>query len=104
MRWLWASSQYLTDHDRRIVPIGEHRVLVSVGHVHAFQGHDLRHVAHPVRAAQFVDLTDAYAPRQGRGSPTRTDEVLRQYVRVEISGQKVCKYFVCMTTMFSISR
>ena len=87
--------------------IGEHRVLVLVGRVHAYEGHDLRHVVHPVRAAcaagarivvltnaagglrpdlevgqpvlisdhlnltarsplvgpQFVDLTDAYAPR-----------------------------------------
>lgn len=89
------------------VPIGAHRVLVLVGRVHAYEGHDLRHVVHPVRAAcaagasivvltnaagglrpdmtvgqpvlisdhlnltarspligaQFVDLTDAYAPR-----------------------------------------
>lgn len=87
--------------------IGERRVLVLVGRVHAYEGHDLRHVVHPVRAAcaagarivvltnaagglrpdlavgqpvlisdhlnltarsplvgpQFVDLTDAYAPR-----------------------------------------
>jgi len=92
------------------VPIGEHRVLVLVGRVHAYEGHDLRHVVHPVRAAcaagarivvltnaagglrpdmaigqpvlisdhlnltarsplvgaQFVDLTDAYAPRLRR--------------------------------------
>ena len=89
------------------VPIGEHRVLVLVGRVHAYEGHRLSHVVHPVRAAcaagarivvltnaagglrpdmtvgqpvlisdhlnltgrsplvgaQFVDLTDAYAPR-----------------------------------------
>ncbi|WP_156763576.1 purine-nucleoside phosphorylase [Mycobacterium scrofulaceum] len=87
--------------------IGERRVLVMVGRVHAYEGHDLCHVVHPVRAAcaagarivvltnaagglrpdlevgqpvlisdhlnltarsplvgpQFVDLTDAYAPR-----------------------------------------
>ncbi len=87
--------------------IGAHRVLVLVGRVHAYEGHDLSHVVHPVRAAcaagarivvltnaagglrpdmaigqpvlisdhlnltarsplvgaQFVDLTDAYAPR-----------------------------------------
>ncbi|MGZ4509856.1 MAG: purine-nucleoside phosphorylase [Mycobacterium sp.] len=87
--------------------IGAHRVLVMVGRVHAYEGHDLCHVVHPVRAAcaagvrvvvltnaagglrpdlavgepvlisdhlnltarsplvgpQFVDLTDAYAPR-----------------------------------------
>ena len=89
------------------VPVGVHRLLVLVGRVHAYEGHDLRHVVHPVRAAcaagadivvltnaaggvrpdmtvgqpvlisdhlnltarsplvgaQFVDLTDAYAPR-----------------------------------------
>jgi purine-nucleoside phosphorylase len=89
------------------VRIGEHRVLVLAGRVHAYEGHDLSHVVHPVRAAcaagagivvltnaagglrtdmrvgqpvlisdhlnltarsplvgaQFVDLTDAYAPR-----------------------------------------
>jgi purine-nucleoside phosphorylase len=87
--------------------IGEQRVLVLAGRVHAYEGHDLSHVVHPVRAAcaagarivvltnaagglrsdmrvgqpvlisdhlnltgrsplvgpQFVDLTDAYAPR-----------------------------------------
>lgn len=89
------------------VPIGAHRVLVLAGRIHAYEGHDLAHVVHPVRAAcaagarivvltnaagglrtdmavgqpvlisdhlnltarsplvgaQFVDLTDAYAPR-----------------------------------------
>ncbi|MGA9362031.1 MAG: purine-nucleoside phosphorylase, partial [Mycobacterium sp.] len=89
------------------VRVGEHRVLVLVGRVHAYEGHDLTHVVHPVRAAcaagarvivltnaagglrpdmavgqavlisdhlnmtarspligaQFVDMTDAYAPR-----------------------------------------
>ncbi|GLB87935.1 purine nucleoside phosphorylase [Mycobacterium kiyosense] len=89
------------------VPIGAHRVLVLAGRIHAYEGHDLQHVVHPVRAAcaagarivvltnaagglradlrvgqpvlisdhlnltarsplvgaQFVDLTDAYAPR-----------------------------------------
>ena len=61
------------------VPIGEHRVLVLVGRVHAYEGHDLRHVVHPVRAAgaarspllgaAFVDLTDAYAPRLRQLAP-----------------------------------
>ena len=89
------------------VRIGEHRVLVLVGRVHAYEGHDLTHIVHPIRAAcaagarvvvltnaagalrpdlavgqpvlisdhlnltarspligpQFVDMTDAYAPR-----------------------------------------
>ncbi|RDH77760.1 purine-nucleoside phosphorylase [Mycolicibacterium moriokaense] len=30
---------------------GAHRVLVFVGRIHAYEGHDLRHVVHPVRAA-----------------------------------------------------
>lgn len=90
--------------------VGGHRTLVLVGRPHAYEGHDLRHVVHPVRAAcaagarvvvltnaagglrpdlavgepvlisdhlnltarsplvgaQFVDLTDAYAPRLRR--------------------------------------
>jgi purine-nucleoside phosphorylase len=33
------------------VPVGAHRVLVFVGRVHAYEGHDLRHVVHPVRTA-----------------------------------------------------
>ena len=31
--------------------IGEHRVLVFVGRIHAYEGHGLGHVVHPVRAA-----------------------------------------------------
>ena len=31
--------------------IGGHRVLVFVGRIHAYEGHELRHVVHPVRAA-----------------------------------------------------
>lgn len=33
------------------VRTGGHRVLVFVGRIHAYEGHDLRHVVHPVRAA-----------------------------------------------------
>ncbi|OBF30384.1 purine-nucleoside phosphorylase [Mycobacterium sp. ACS1612] len=33
------------------VHVGEHRVLVFVGRIHAYEGHDLRHVVHPVRTA-----------------------------------------------------
>jgi purine-nucleoside phosphorylase len=44
--------------------IGEHRTLVLVGRVHAYEGHDLGHVVHPVRAAcaagvRIVVLTNA---------------------------------------------
>jgi purine-nucleoside phosphorylase len=46
------------------VPIGAHRVLVLAGRVHAYEGHDLRHVVHPVRTAcaagaRIVVLTNA---------------------------------------------
>ena len=46
------------------VRTGDHRVLVFVGRIHAYEGHDLRHVVHPVRAAcaagvRTVVLTNA---------------------------------------------
>ena len=31
--------------------VGDHRVLVFVGRIHAYEGHELRHVVHPVRTA-----------------------------------------------------
>ena len=33
------------------VRVGGHRVLVMVGRIHAYEGHELGHVVHPVRAA-----------------------------------------------------
>jgi purine-nucleoside phosphorylase len=33
------------------VRTGDHRVLVFIGRIHPYEGHDLRHVVHPVRAA-----------------------------------------------------
>jgi purine-nucleoside phosphorylase len=46
------------------VGIGEHRVLVLAGRAHAYEGHDVRHVVHPVRTAcaagaRVVVLTNA---------------------------------------------
>jgi purine-nucleoside phosphorylase len=46
------------------IPIGAHRVLVLVGRIHAYEGHDLAHVVHPVRTAcatgvRTVVLTNA---------------------------------------------
>ena len=111
------------------VRIGEHRVLVFVGRVHAYEGHDLRHVVHPVRTAyaagarvmvltnaagalrpdmavgqpvlisdhlnltarsalvgaQFVDLTDAYAPRL-RKLARDTDPELAEGVYAALPG------------------
>ncbi|MGE2692245.1 purine-nucleoside phosphorylase [Mycolicibacterium pulveris] len=44
--------------------VGERRVLVFVGRIHAYEGHELHHVVHPVRAAcaagvQTIVLTNA---------------------------------------------
>lgn len=46
------------------VRAGEHRVLALVGRIHAYEGHDLRHIVHPLRAAcaagvRSVVLTNA---------------------------------------------
>ena len=53
------------------VAVGEHRVLVLAGRVHAYEGHDLLHVVHPVRAAcaagaRIVVLTNAAGAATGR--------------------------------------
>ncbi len=47
-----------------VVDVGGKRVLVLLGRIHAYEGHDLRHVVHPVRAAcaagaRTVVLTNA---------------------------------------------
>ncbi|WP_421841754.1 purine-nucleoside phosphorylase [Mycobacterium sp.] len=109
--------------------IGEHRVLVLAGRIHPYEGHDLRHVVHPIRAvcaagvkiivltnaagglranlqvgqpvlisdhlnltarspllgAQFVDLTDAYAPRL-RELARQTDPKLTEGVYAGVPG------------------
>jgi purine-nucleoside phosphorylase len=46
------------------IPVGRNRVLVLLGRIHAYEGHDLRDVVHPVRAAgatgvRAVVLTNA---------------------------------------------
>lgn len=46
------------------VPSGSHNVLVLLGRIHAYEGHDLRTIVHPVRTAraagaQVVVLTNA---------------------------------------------
>jgi purine-nucleoside phosphorylase len=47
-----------------VVDVGAKRVLVLLGRIHAYEGHDLRHVVHPVRTAcaagvRTVVLTNA---------------------------------------------
>jgi purine-nucleoside phosphorylase len=47
-----------------VVPIAGKRILVLLGRIHAYEGHDLRHVVHPVRTAcaagvRTVVLTNA---------------------------------------------
>ena len=56
------------------VPVGAHRVLVFVGRIHAYEGHALRDVVHPIRAAcaagaRTVIVTNA-AAGSGRFSPS----------------------------------
>lgn len=46
------------------VPVGAHRVLVLAGRLHPYEGYELRHVVHPVRAAcaagaRIIVLTNA---------------------------------------------
>jgi purine-nucleoside phosphorylase len=46
------------------IPVGARRVLALIGRVHAYEGHDLQHVVHPVKAAvmagaRTVVLTNA---------------------------------------------
>jgi purine-nucleoside phosphorylase len=46
------------------IPVGDNQVLVLLGRIHAYEGHDLQHVVHPVRAAcaagvRAVVLTNA---------------------------------------------
>ncbi len=47
-----------------VLPVGDKQVLVLVGRIHAYEGHDLLHVVHPVRTAcaagvRTVVLTNA---------------------------------------------
>ena len=50
--------------EARVVSAGDRIVLVLIGRIHAYEGHDLRHVVHPVRTAcaagaRTVVLTNA---------------------------------------------
>ena len=56
------------------VDVGGHRVLVLAGRVHAYEGHDLQHVVHPVRTACAAGARVSCSPtppaRCARTSPS----------------------------------
>ena len=74
--------------------IGEHRVLVLLGRIHAYEGHDLRHVVHPVRTAcaagvRTVVLTNAAGglrPEFGVGQPVLISDHLNLTARSPLVG------------------
>jgi purine-nucleoside phosphorylase len=85
-----------TGHTGQIlsVGIGTHRVLVLAGRVHAYEGHDLMHVVHPVRTAcaagaDVVVLTNAAgAVREafGVGQPVLISDHLNLTARSPLAG------------------
>jgi purine-nucleoside phosphorylase len=76
------------------VRIGEHRVLVFVGRVHAYEGHDLRRVVHPVRTARaagarVIVLTNAAGglrPDMTVGQPVLISDHLNLTARSPLVG------------------
>jgi purine-nucleoside phosphorylase len=87
------------------VRIGEHRVLVLVGRVHAYEGHDLAHVVHPVRAAcatgaRIVVLTNAAGglhPDMQIGQPVLISDHLNLTARSPLVGAQ----FVDLTDAYT---
>ena len=86
------------------MPIGEHRLLVLVGRVPAYQGHDLRHVVHPVRAAgagaRIVVLTNAAGglrPDLAIGQPVLISDHLNLTARSPLLGAQ----FVGLTDAYA---
>jgi purine-nucleoside phosphorylase len=85
--------------------IGEHRVLVFVGRIHAYEGHELRHVVHPVRAAyaagvHTVVLTNAAGglrDEYGVGQPVLISDHLNLTARSPLVGAQ----FVDLTDAYS---
>ncbi|MCV7288645.1 purine-nucleoside phosphorylase [Mycolicibacterium wolinskyi] len=76
------------------VRIGAHRVLVLVGRIHAYEGHDLQHVVHPVRTAaatgvRTVVLTNAAGglrPEYEVGQPVLISDHLNLTARSPLVG------------------
>jgi purine-nucleoside phosphorylase len=87
------------------VRVGEHRVLVLVGRVHAYEGHDLCHVVHPVRAAcaagvRIVILTNAAGglrPDMAIGQPVLISDHLNLTARSPLVGAR----FVDLTDAYA---
>jgi purine-nucleoside phosphorylase len=87
------------------MPIGAHRVLVLVGRVHAYEGHDLRHVVHPVRTAcaagaRIVVLTNAAGgvrPDLAVGQPVLISDHLNLTARSPLVGAQ----FVDLTDAYA---
>ncbi len=87
------------------VPIGAHRALVLVGRVHAYEGHELRHVVHPVRAAcaagaRVVVLTNAAGglrPDLAVGRPVLISDHLNLTARSPLIGPR----FVDLTDAYA---
>ncbi|OBH06605.1 MULTISPECIES: purine-nucleoside phosphorylase [unclassified Mycobacterium] len=85
--------------------IGDHRVLVFVGRVHAYEGHDLCHVVHPVRAAcaagvRVVVLTNAAGglrPDMATGQPVLISDHLNLTGRSPLVGPR----FVDLTDAYA---
>jgi len=85
--------------------IGGHRVLVLLGRVHAYEGQDLRHIVHPVRAAcaagaRVVVLTNAAgALREDMtvGQPVLISDHLNLTARSPLVGPE----FVDLTAAYS---
>ena len=85
--------------------VGAHRVLVFVGRIHAYEGHELRHVVHPVRAAcatgaDTVLLTNAAGGLRGDytvGQPVLISDHLNLTARSPLVGAQ----FVDLTDAYS---
>ena len=84
---------------------GDHRVLVFVGRIHAYEGYELRHVVHPVRTAcaagaQTLVLTNAAGGLRSEytvGQPVLISDHLNLTARSPLVGAE----FVDLTDAYS---
>ncbi|MCV6973555.1 purine-nucleoside phosphorylase [Mycobacterium bourgelatii] len=87
------------------VRIGGHRVLVLAGRIHAYEGHDLQHVVHPVRTAcaagaEIIVLTNAAGglrPDMRVGQPVLISDHLNLTARSPLVGAQ----FIDLTDAYS---